>query len=111
MAKTINLRPIQTGDASYLTDHHNRDGECIITVTMSDSCSTAEHAQEALFDGADERLPSVNFDPADLARVARWCATWWQDAQDDMSAQQDRDTDGDDSERYLECHMLATWEA
>lgn len=108
MAKTINLRPIQTGDASYLTDHHNRDGECIITVTMTDGCSTAEHAQEAMFDAPG--LPSVNFDPADLAHAARWCVAEWQAAQLDMPAQQDRDTDGDDSERYLECHILATWE-
>ena len=107
---TIHLKPIQTGDACYLQDHHNRDGECLVTVTMTDGCSTAEHAQEALFDAAEAAGLSVNFDPADLARVVAWCAEQWRLAQADMPAETDRDTEGDESERYLECHILATWE-
>ena len=110
MPRTIYLRPIQTGDACYLQDRHNRDGERILAITTCDGCATTDHAQEAIFDAAAE-LPSVNFDPADLAHAARWCEAQWLAAQADMPAAEDRDTDGDDSERYLECHILATWEA
>jgi hypothetical protein len=81
-----------------------------LAVVMTDGCSTADHAQEALFDAAEAAGLSVNFDPADLAQVVRWCAAQWQAALADMPAEVDRDTDGDDSERYLECHILATWE-
>lgn len=115
---TIHLRPIQTGDACYLQDHHNRDGECIITVTMTDSCSTVAQARAALNDllamgvltGRLPRLAVLNPPMDDIANVVRWCAEQWQLAQADMPAETDRDTEGDDSERYLECHILATWE-
>lgn len=116
MPTLINLRPIQTGDACYLTDHHNRPGECIITVTMCDGCSTAEHAKEAVYDVADfEVLGSVPsdsmLDDDSLLDVANWCAAQWQLAQVDMPAERDRDNEGgDETERYLECHILATWE-
>lgn len=111
MTGTINLRPIQTGDACYLTDHHNRDGECIVTVTMHDGCTSLDHAQEELFAAAQDAGCGENFDPADLARVVLWCANQWILAQADMPAETDRDSEGgDQSERYLECHILATWE-
>ena len=108
MPKLINLRPIQTGDACYLQNHHNREGECIITVVMNDACYSAEHA---LFNFADQ-LTGMGFDPSADAGgwdVAKWCAEQWQLAQADMPAETDRDTRGRDEERYLECHILATW--
>ena len=108
---TTHLKPIQTGDACYLQDHHNRDGECLVTVTMSDSCSTAEHAATAIGEAVYDRLSDSRFAPGALTTVAAWCAEQWQLAQVDMPAETDRDTEGDDSERYLECHILATWEA
>jgi hypothetical protein len=113
MPTLVNLRPIQTGDACYLTDHHNRDGEAIITVVMHDGITTLDHAQEALFDAAETAGISVNFDPADLARVVLWCGNQWVLAQVDMprAADRDNEAEGDESERYLECHILATWEA
>ena len=111
---TIHLKPIQTGDACYLQDHHNRDGECLVTVTMTDGCGTQQAAEEQILSGmhADDRIPygERKVDMGDLASVAAWCAEQWQLAQADMPAETDRDTEGDDSERYLECHILATWE-
>ena len=108
---TIHLKPIQTGDACYLQDHHSREGECIITVTMTDGCSTADHAQMAIISELAERpCGDIPVDWRDLFSVMRWCAEQWQLARADMPAETDRDTGGDDSERYLECHILATWE-
>ena len=107
MAKMINLKPIQTGDACYLLDHHNRDGEALLTVTMYDGCSTMDHAQEVLFEAAHQhgRVPSENFATIGLHWVARWCEQEWQLAQADMPAGTD-----DDDAPYLDCHILATWE-
>lgn len=108
---TISLRPIQTGDACYLLDHHNRDGECIITVTMSDDCSSWADAKWMLCNDDSCTAPgTMDYDAEDLASVAKWCAAQWQAAQADMPPQTDRDTDGDDDARYLDCHILATWE-
>jgi hypothetical protein len=112
MASTISLRPIQTGDACYLTDHHNRDGECIITVVMHDGCNTAYGAYCAM----SEEISGIGPRPrtihgGDLVDVANWCLDQWLLAQADMPAETDRDTvGGDQSERYLECHILASWE-
>jgi hypothetical protein len=113
MPRTIHLKPVQTGDACYLQDHHNRDGECIITVTMTDGAATKQAAEEQILaELMDSRAPygERGADMAELASVAAWCAAQWQAAQADMPAEVDRDTEGDDSERYLECHILATWE-
>lgn len=113
MSKPINLRPIQTGDACYLTDHHNREGECIITVTMHDGCTSADDAQMAIISELADREVTANKPVCwrDLFSVMRWCAAAWVLAQADMPAETDRDTvGGDQSERYLECHILATWE-
>lgn len=106
MTKAIRLRPIQTGEASYLTDHHNRPGEQLLLVTMYDGCHTAEHAEGALYDAAGfAGHKARDVDAVSLASVARWCADQWRLAQADMPAE----TDDDDS-RYLDCHILATWE-
>lgn len=113
MPKLINLRPIQTGDACYLTDHHSRDGECIITITMMDGTDTWLQAEKAICEAilGEDRIPAgAECSRPDLDSVAQWCADQWQLAQADMPPQVDRDTDGDDSERYLDCHILATWE-
>jgi hypothetical protein len=116
MATTINLRPIQTGDACYLTDHHNRPGECIITVTMHDSCRSSSTALVTLCDAIDNepRIPVTRCSVPSMrgaAEAAKWCATEWRLAQADMPAERDRDNEGgDEAERYLECHILATWE-
>jgi hypothetical protein len=117
---TINLRPIQTGDACYLTDHHNRPGECIITVTMCDAVPDyagvlAELHHIMTFSTAcglpAPASPRRAASPADLREVAQWCEAQWQFAQADMPAAADRDDEGgDESERYLDCHILATWE-
>lgn len=110
---TINLRPIQTGDACYLLDHHNRPGECIITVAMSDGCSTSDAAKEELAYQLYDTIGDVRFaDVQEYSHVAAWCAREWQLAKDDMPAAADRDNEGgDEADRYLECHILATWEA
>jgi hypothetical protein len=120
MATTINLRPIQTGDACYLTDHHNRPGECIITVTMSDAVpdyvgALAELHHMLTFSTTlglpAPASPHRCANPADLREVVNWCDHEWQLAQADMPAAADRDSaGGDESERYLNCHILATWE-
>ena len=111
---TIHLKPIQTGDACYLQDHHNRDGECLITVTMMDGCSTqylaCKAVRAALRDSSRVPYGKMPMEIGAIARVAAWCAEQWRLAQVDMPAETDRDTEGDDSERYLECHILATWE-
>lgn len=114
MPTLINLRPIQTGDSCYLTDHHNRPGECIITVMMTDGCTSDGDAADALV--CEGRTLGVadtaaEYDASDLASVARWCAEQWRIAEADMPAATDRDTQGDDDARYLECHILATWGA
>ena len=115
MAQTINLRPLQTGDACYLTDHHNREGECITTVMMHDGAPTAQAAEEAILCALldEERVPygEHGVEIADVVACGKWCAAEWVLAQADMPEETDRDTTGgDQSERYLECHILATWE-
>lgn len=112
MTRTIYLKPIATGDACYLQDHHNRDGECLLTVTMMDGHSSVAHVIDSLPYTLGDAccLQDFDIDAADLASVTKWCAEQWQLAQADMPAVEDRDTDGDDSGRYLDCHILATWE-
>lgn len=111
MPKLISLRPIQTGDACYLQDHHNRDGECIITVTMHDGCSTVAAAQAAIWDAANAAdVGGAGYLHLDTGAVAEWCAAQWQLVQACRPAATDRDTDGQDEDRYLECHILASWE-
>lgn len=113
MPKLINLRPIQTGDACYLQDHHNREGECVITVVMNGACYSADYAQMAIISELADRaeIASTPVCWRDLFSVMRWCAEQWQLAQADMPPETDRDTEGQDEDRYLECHILATWEA
>ena len=112
MPKLINLRPIQTGDACYLQDHHNREGECIITVVMNDACYSMDHAVQAIAEEANiGRAPRhLFFNNDDMYAAVKWCAEQWQLAQADLPPETDRDTEGQDEERYLECHILATWE-
>jgi hypothetical protein len=114
--QTINLRPIQTGDACYLTDHHNRPGECIVTLTMTDACLSSSTALVMLCDAIDNepRIPVTRCNVPSMrgaADCAVWCINEWRAAQGDMPAAADRDNEGgDEADRYLDCHILATWE-
>jgi len=107
----ISLKPIQTGDACYLQDHHNRPGECIITVTMTDGCNTPSLARQAILDALDEsdRVPESRVDAAVVDALALWSTQMWLNAQGDLPPATDRDTCGEDEDRYLDCHILATW--
>lgn len=115
MPTLIHLRALHTGGSCDFSEYDRMQGQRVLTVTMFDGCETADNAQEALFDAAapyGQRVPSSNFDPSDLATVTRWCAAQWDAAQADLPARRDREggTSEDNDRRFLECHILATWE-
>jgi hypothetical protein len=103
----LSFRPVQTGDSCYLQDHHNRPGECLITVSATDHIGVGE-AVDSICEAVrmEDRIPH----PADMyADDMQSAGVWVVDSYRAATADAPPASE-DDEPFYLDCHILVTWQ-